>query len=109
MAMQTISSILLALFVLASPSSWLASAKAHGWYPKECCHDMDCAVVDSVAQFVPAGGGLPQLVVTSKHGRAIVPHGFPVRDSMDGRMQVCMRPDPDGVMDVICLFLPPQM
>ena len=88
---------------------WFAPAKAHGWYPKECCDDRDCAPVESVAQFLPVGGGLPQLIVTSKHGTVIVPQGFPVRQSKDGRMHVCIRQNEFGTWDVMCLFMPPHM
>lgn len=81
----------------------------HGWYPKECCHDMDCAPVEDVTRWVPTGGGIPELIVSSKHGRVLVPQGFPVRASKDGRMHVCMVPDAFGAMTVTCLFVPPSM
>jgi len=90
-------------------SHWPTASNAHGWYPKECCNDMDCAPVDSLIQFSPTGPALPQLIVTSRHGTAIVPLDFPVRQSKDGRMHVCMRPDHGGNMDVMCLFMPPHM
>jgi hypothetical protein len=60
-------------------------------------------------RIIPTGGGTPQWIVTSKHGTAIVPLDFPARQSKDSRMHVCMRPDPLGVMDVMCLFMPPHM
>ena len=53
---------------------------------------------------VPIGGGLPQLVVTSAIGTAIVPHDFPVRESKDGRMHVCIQD-----VWVVCLFVPPRV
>ncbi len=106
--MRTLRLMLAAAWMLAGPDVWLAPANAHSWYPKECCDDVDCAPVDAVSQLASAYGS-PQMVVTSMHGRALVPRNFPVRDSKDGRMHVCMRPDPDGVMDVMCLFVPPQM
>jgi hypothetical protein len=87
-----------------------APARAHSWYPKECCHDGDCAPVDSITRFVPAAGGQALLIVTSKHGTALVPEDFPVRESGDGRMHVCMvRSDTDPFSDigVVCLFAPP--
>ena len=76
------------------------------WYPLECCHAQDCAPVQSWARLVSAGGGVSQLIVTSKHGTAIVPNDLPVRESKDSRMHVCMRRDLDYV-EVICLFMPP--
>lgn len=96
---------LMALSILAG-SGLLVPAGAHDWYPHDCCHDMDCAPVES-AGLAPMEGTLPQLVVTSKHGRAIVRRGASIRASKDNRMHVCMkRFDPLGEMEVICLFLP---
>jgi hypothetical protein len=106
--MHRFGSILGAILMVADHAVWSAPANAHSWYPKECCDDIDCAPVDAVSQFASANGSL-QMIVTSIHGRALVPRDFPARDSKDGRMHVCMRPDPDGIMDVMCLFLPPQM
>jgi hypothetical protein len=51
------------------------------------------------------------MVVTSKHGTAVVPSDFPVRQSKDGRMHVCMQhspTDPFSDITVICLFMPPS-
>ena len=103
--------ILCVLFVLCLGSTALvAPVHAHSWYPKECCHNKDCAPVDGVALATPVDGRAPQLIVTSKHGKAAVPIDFPVRQSKDGRMHVCMRLTPYyGTMDVICLFMPPAM
>jgi hypothetical protein len=81
-----------------------APARAHDWYPKECCSNDDCAPVESVSQLVPAGGGLPLLVVTSRFGRAIIPHDFPIRKSKDARMHICI-----SHVDLICFFVPPSM
>jgi hypothetical protein len=89
-----------------------APARAHSWYPHECCSGEDCAPVDNIAWLVPAGGGLPQLVVTSKHGTAVVPRDFPVRQSKDSRMHVCLQhspTDPFSDITVLCLFMPPSM
>ena len=77
---------------------------AHDWYPKECCHDIDCAPVDAVAWSVPTDGSGPQLIVTSKHGTVVVPRGFPRRASPDGRMHICIQ----GVY-VMCIFMPPPL
>jgi hypothetical protein len=87
----------------------LAPANGHDWYPNECCNTMDCAPVESIVRLVPAGGGAPQLIVTSKYGKAILPHDFPVLESKDSRMHVCMRRHDSGDMDVICLFVPPDV
>ena len=122
--------LLPALLLAASP------AAAHDWYPMECCHALDCAPVEKVemlsppaiasmlpsAQAVPvpgaaspyAPGTLPgSMVVTTKHGSAVVPANFPRRDSKDNRMHACMRPSAtpseSGAMRLICIFLPPAM
>jgi hypothetical protein len=90
---------LVAAVVLSS-----AQVGAHSWYPKKCCSGNDCAPLEKATWLVPAGGGLPQLVVTSGVGTAIVPHNFPVRDSKDGRMHVCIQD-----VWIICLFVPPRV
>jgi hypothetical protein len=86
---------------------YCAPAKAHDWYPIECCNSKDCAPVENVTWSMPTGAGMQQLVVTSKHGTAIVPTDFPVRESKDGRMHVCIRQNEFGDWDVMCLFMPP--
>lgn len=109
--------IVVILSVLAA-LYWPLFAKAQGhdvndpshWYPMECCHAMDCAPVTSAAVSTPIeGGGMPNMVVTSKHGTVLVPHNFKRRDSKDGRMHVCMRPSEGGEMRLICIFDPPGM
>jgi hypothetical protein len=120
--------LLAALLVAASP------AAAHDWYPMECCHAMDCAPVDKVEIVQsPAMASLlgspavaapsSAMLVTSKHGTALVPANFPRRESKDHRMHVCMRPmtpvgagasaTPDASgkpnMRLICIFMPPSM
>jgi hypothetical protein len=78
------------LWLVAAIVLWSAPVGAH-WYPKEYCSGNDCAPVEKATWLVPADDGLPQLVVTSGIGTAIVPHNFPVRDSKDGRMHVCIQ------------------
>lgn len=96
------------------------SAKAHDWYPMECCSGMDCAPADKVeivpgpmlagALLVPPASAAPSvMLVTTKHGTVAVPGEFPRRASMDGRLHVCMRPGQGGAMRLICVFLPPAM
>lgn len=77
-------------------------ARAHEWYPWDCCSGFDCAPVLRVEVQPDAS-----LVVTSRHGTVAVPAGFQRRESQDARMHVCMRPGADGIMQPICLFLPP--
>lgn len=102
---------LAASIALASP------ATAHDWYPMECCHGMDCAVVEKVeivqsqtfAGYAPPSVGSSGMIVTSKHGTVFVPGNFPRRESKDNRMHVCMRPTGDGTaMKLLCIFMPPS-
>jgi hypothetical protein len=100
--------LLIALAAAAAIWAGTGAGHAHDWYPVECCHSTDCAPVDSVGQIVPTGGGVPQLVVTSRHGTAVVPQDLPRRPSKDNRMHVCMR-NLNGTTYVLCLFVPPSM
>ena len=94
-------------------------AKAHDWYPIECCSGMDCAPAEKVeilptgaiaSMLVPPAHAAPSvMVVTTKHGTAIVPANFPHRASKDGRVHACMRLGANGSMRLICIFLPPSM
>ena len=104
---KTIAPALLALSIAGGVATvWQGAASAHSWYPQVCCSGEDCAPVDYVTWIVPIGGGAAQLSITSKHGTAIVPAGFPVRESRDDHMHVCMQFDAFGAMEVICLFMP---
>ena len=105
--------LLAALLALATP------AAAHDWYPLECCHGLDCAVVEKVeilpgpsvaSAFGPVDASIAgsSMIVTTKHGSALVPANFPRRESKDHRMHACMRPTENGTMRLLCLFLPPS-
>jgi len=101
---------LLASLLAATP------AAAHDWYPLECCHQMDCAPVDKVETVpTPTGAGgeaaaadPAAMLVTTRHGTALVPASFPRRESKDHRMHACMMPGEGGKMRLICIFLPPS-
>ncbi len=90
------------IVLLASVLLSALPARAHDWYPYECCHYMDCAPVDRVDLSGPGG-----MTVTSRHGTAVVPETMPRRESRDQRMHVCMQPGRGGRMRVICVFIPP--
>lgn len=89
-------------------------ARAHDWYPLECCHSMDCAPVDKVeivpssvmaSMLVPPAHAAPSvMIVTTMHGTVAVPANFQQRQSKDGRMHACIRGG-----KLICIFLPPAM
>jgi hypothetical protein len=80
---------------------------AHSWYPKECCNSRDCAPVNNVAWYVSKNGNVSYLIISSPLGKAIIPENFPVRESKDGRIHVCISHDPFGDRYVVCLFMPP--
>jgi hypothetical protein len=100
--------VMVAVVALIGIGLFAIPVRAHDWYPMECCHAMDCAPVESSAFTQPMNvGGLPQMVVTTKHGTVVVPQNFPRRQSKDHLMHVCMRPGENGTMRLICLFDPP--
>ena len=68
-------------------SCGLSPARAHDWYPHECCHGGDCAPVDNVTRIVMAASGETGLILSSKLGTALLPPNFPVRESKDHRMR----------------------
>ena len=107
---------LLTGFTLGTIGYVVSPAKAHDFYPIECCHQIDCAPVDHVEimdtrDFVKAGMGfvlklkLPsQTILHTKHGTATVPEDFDPRsiyDSPDGQMHACIRSG-----KLVCWFKP---
>jgi hypothetical protein len=92
----------LGLMGFATGIGLVDSAKAHSWYPIECCHQLDCGPVLSMRQ-TPAG-----LEVTSTHGTAVVPQTMAPRKSQDHQAHVCIRPGENGALKVICYFEQPS-
>lgn len=85
------------------------SARSHSWYPLECCSGLDCAPAEIENIRLPtAGDALPITIVKTKFGTAVVPPNFPLRESKDGGLHACMRPQQDGTMKLLCLFVPPS-
>lgn len=95
--------ILCAVIVLAS-----TPITAHSWYPLECCHDQDCTPVDN-AWLERGPAKTPEWHVKSKFGTVVIPANFPIRDSMDGHMHICMVRDEIGHRHPLCFFVPPSM
>ena len=85
-----------------------AFAQAHSWYPPECCHDVDCAPVESISKVQPEDGSAPLLRVTSSVGTVVIPAGFPARPSKDHRMHICVSYDEFGGRALLCWFMPPS-
>ena len=96
-----------AAFVGMAIAGWPALAHAHSWYPPECCHGSDCAPVESATWLMSKDGRLPQLMVRSREGVAIIPQDMSPRESKDSRMHVCMSYDMFGDLKVFCIFVPP--
>jgi hypothetical protein len=74
--------VLLLLFIGATITLWVGirSADAHDWYPMECCHGMDCAIVDKVEVLTPVSANAPlAMVAITKYGSVEVPLNFPRR------------------------------
>jgi hypothetical protein len=86
----------------------VALAAAHSWYPPECCHDVDCAPVESISRIQPEDGSAPLLRVTSRVGTIVIPAGFPARHSKDHRMHICLSYDEFGGRALLCWFVPPS-
>ena len=92
----------LILVALWSLIALAAPVLAHEWYPIECCSGQDCAPVTKMETL----GSL--WVVTTKHGTALVGPNIARRPSKDARMHACMRPNDDGKMELLCIFVPPM-
>lgn len=87
-----------------------ALAHDRPFYKMECCSGMDCAPVDKVEFLQPKQTGMlgistpmpSVMVVTTKHGTAIVPPDLPRRASQDGRLHACIHAG-----HLICIYIPP--
>jgi hypothetical protein len=99
--MKTIVPALVALSFFAG--FWLTPAKAHGWYPKECCHDHDCMPADDI--YTDARGNT---IIIVGQRRVWVPPGLAVRSSPDHRIHVCFTDDVYGYQAPRCVFMPSQ-
>ena len=90
--------------MLTAATLMVSSAAAHDWYPRECCHNIDCAPVERVEP-LPDGS----LRVTSRVGTTVVPTSFPRQPSPDDQMHICMvRYSHLDSMRAICRFVPTE-
>jgi hypothetical protein len=48
-------------------------------------------------------------MITTKHGTVVVPSGFKVRESKDGRAHACIIKVGFGQARLMCLWLPPNI
>jgi hypothetical protein len=109
MRREWLSALVACTVLLVGVAFFPLQSKSHDWYPMECCHGIDCAPVEYTGHTqAVTSGGIPQLIVTTKHGSAVVPQNFPIRESKDHRMHACMRREASGHMRIICIFLPPS-
>src|SRR4051794_29257579 len=53
-----------------------------------------------VGRFVRVDGGQPLVRRISSRGETLAAQDFPVRVSADGRIDICLRPDPEGELGV---------
>lgn len=89
---------LLAISQLALTST---PARAHFWYPKECCNDQDCFRAARVKR-QPDGS----LRIDVDHFSVIVPPDLEARPSQDNDAHVCVFRDLFGKYHARCVFLP---
>ena len=80
-------------------------ACAHDWYPHECCHNEDCAVVTQLER-LPDG----TLLVETQNAVGTVARSIAIRPSPDGRAHACLRQIGSDLEHrgwiVVCLFIP---
>ena len=94
--------IILGLVIIAALGLTSNRAKAHSWYPSECCGGNDCAPALE-ARVVPEG-----LIVRTIHGVVMIPASYEYRQSKDGRIHACMQKE-NGEAKLLCAFRPPMM
>jgi hypothetical protein len=75
---------------------------AHSWYPKRCCHDMDCHPADRVHS-------LPDGTLVLSRGAILVraPRSFPIEASPDGRAHFWVF-ESGWDLEARCVFLPAE-
>jgi hypothetical protein len=89
--------------ILAS-TGLLASARAHSWYPHDCCSNQDCMAADGIRT---EADGDEQVTVGDVH--IAIPRGFVWRPSADHRVHICFRTDETRIPVPVCLFLPSEV
>lgn len=78
-------------------------ARAHDWYPAECCSDKDCAPADTVVRREDGS-----YLVTARGMSVVIPANYAKwRISPDGRVHVCVRRLRSGSEYLVCAFSSP--
>lgn len=98
--------ILIGGVLAAGIGGFATQATASAWYPPDCVLIDYCGPVEGAAWVSPSGGAASQLTISSKHRTGVVQRAFTTGRSNDGRLHVCLRYDPFGVLEVTCLLLP---
>jgi len=89
--------------MLATLAAALPDARAHDWYPFECCSARDCAPADNVVRREDGG-----YMITARGITVLVPWWFrPWRESPDGRVHICFRQFAGIGPVVLCAFRGP--
>lgn len=88
--------------LVAAIALWIIPAKAHSWYPPECCSGQDCHEADAVTE-LPDGSARVQV----GNDTLVVPPSLKRRQSRDGHYHLCYRKWRDGTI-IHCFFEPAQ-
>jgi hypothetical protein len=89
---------LLGVLALHAASS---RAQAHSWYPRFCCNELDCMVVEKLTRN-PDGSMLMEAGPIT----VLVPRDFQIDPSQDRQAHVCVYRDVRGKYHPRCVFLP---
>jgi hypothetical protein len=75
-------------------------ARAHSWYPRQCCGGEDCRKVDKI-DLLPSG----DMVMHVGWIEVVVPRNFVKQPSQDADAHVCMS-IATGTFRPVCVFMP---
>lgn len=93
----------LGFFVVGAGLLARHEARAHDFYPLECCSNQDCAPADAVER--RADGSY---LVTSRGRSVVIPANYQAwRKSPDARVHVCIHKLRSGSEYLICAFRGP--
>lgn len=76
-------------------------SRSHSWYPKLCCNEIDCLVVEKLTRN-PDGS----ILMEAGPITVLVPNDFRIDPSQDRQAHVCVYRDVRGKYHPRCVFLP---